>query len=99
MLVRNLGASSGGGAINAVRFSHDGNYCMTAGDDRTVKLFNPHKDDPSQPNHEALLIKNYTGVHGYPILDVVIAKDNAKFATAGKGLFASFIPSLFISDF
>ena len=84
MLVRNLGASSGGGAINAVRFSHDGNYCMTAGDDRTVKLFNPHKDDPSQPNHEALLIKNYTGVHGYPILDVVIAKDNAKFATAGE---------------
>ena len=83
MLVRNFGASSGGGAINAVRFSHDGNYCMTAGDDRTVKLFNPHKDDPSQPNHEALLIKNYTGVHGYPILDVVIAKDNAKFATAG----------------
>ncbi len=72
--------------MNAVRLSHDGNYCMTAGDDRSVKLFNPHKDDPSQSagnRHEALLIKNYTGVHGYQILDVVISRDNAKFATGG----------------
>ena len=36
------------GSVNAVRFTHDGNYCMTASDDRTVKLWNPHKDDPSK---------------------------------------------------
>ena len=36
------------GSVNAVRFTHDGNYCMTASEDRTVKLWNPHKDDPSK---------------------------------------------------
>jgi len=84
-LVHNT-ASGGGGAVHAVRFSHDGNYCMTAGDDRSVRLFNPHKDDPSKPggaSSEALLIKTYSGTHGYEILDVAIATDNAKFATGG----------------
>ena len=37
-----------GSAVNAVRFTTDGNYCMTASDDRSVKLWNPHKDDPSK---------------------------------------------------
>ena len=89
MLLRSVShnaAGSGGGAVHAVRFSHDGNYCMTAGDDRSVRLFNPHKVDPSKPggvSSEALLIKTYSGVHGYEILDVAIATDNAKFATGG----------------
>lgn len=70
------------GAVNAVRFSSDGNYCMTAGDDRTIMLWNPHKDDPSKIK-SALHIKTYSGVHGYSVLDVAIASDNAKFASAG----------------
>jgi mitogen-activated protein kinase organizer 1 len=34
------------GPINCVRFTHDGNYCMTAGEDKQLCLFNPHKNTP-----------------------------------------------------
>lgn len=55
------------GAIRAIRFnsklllsyfscrllfSADGNYCLTAGSDKTVKLWNPYKSS---------LLKTYTG--------------------------------------
>lgn len=101
------------GAVNAVRFSSDGNYCMTAGDDRMVMLWNPHREDPSKIGKDAFIIeytldiyidsqtctqfkrfqntpvgsglhiKSYSGVHGYSVFDVAIAKDNSKFASAG----------------
>jgi WD40 repeat protein len=35
------------------------------------------------PIGSALHIKSYSGVHGYSVLDVAIAKDNSKFASAG----------------
>lgn len=31
------------GAIRAVRFNKDGNYCITCGADKNVKLWNPYK--------------------------------------------------------
>ncbi len=31
------------GAVRAVRFNKDGNYCVTCGNDKTVKLWNPYK--------------------------------------------------------
>ncbi len=31
------------GAVRAVRFNKDGNYCITCGNDKTVKLWNPYK--------------------------------------------------------
>lgn len=34
------------GPIHAVTFSHDGKYCLTAGHDRTVRLWNPTRIDP-----------------------------------------------------
>lgn len=34
------------GPIKAVTFSHDGKYCITAGYDRTVRLWNPTRIDP-----------------------------------------------------
>jgi mitogen-activated protein kinase organizer 1 len=40
------------GAIRAVRYNVDGNYCLSCGADRKVKLFNPIKK---------LLIKTYAG--------------------------------------
>lgn len=61
------------GAVNAIRFSADGAYCMSCGEDRSVKLWNPST---------GLLINSYEG-HGYSALDVCIAKDNARFASAG----------------
>ena len=30
------------GAVLAVRFNHDGKYCLSCGKDRTVRLWNPH---------------------------------------------------------
>lgn len=35
------------GPIRAVKFSHDGKYCVTAGHDRTVRLWNPTRMDPA----------------------------------------------------
>jgi len=34
--------------VNAVRLTYDGNFCLTASNDRTVKLWNPHRDDQVQ---------------------------------------------------
>ena len=31
------------GAVLAVRFNADGNYLLTCGQDRTLRLWNPHK--------------------------------------------------------
>jgi len=75
-----LGAHSG--SVNVVRFTSTGDYAMTASDDRTSILWNPIKEDPSKSG-QALLIKSYTGGHGYSIFDLVIAHDNSKFATVG----------------
>lgn len=87
------------GAVNVTRFTKDGNYCMTAGDDKSVRLYNPHKSQASggsakrsgispdsiQPKEEsALFIKAYSGIHGYPILDLAIADDKSKFVSAGE---------------
>jgi mitogen-activated protein kinase organizer 1 len=55
---------------------------MTAADNKEVQLFNPHKDDPARPGN-ALHIKTYAGTHGYPILDIAIARDNSKFVSVG----------------
>ena len=56
------------GAVRAVRYSVDGNYCMTAGQDKSVKLWNPNKGRP---------LKTYSG-HGYEVLDVRGSCDNSQ---------------------
>lgn len=84
--------AGGAGSVNVVRFTKDGNYCLTGGDDRVVRLWNPHKDDPAATSitntnaagpKNALLIKKYEGMHGYSILDVAVSHDNARFASSG----------------
>ena len=47
------------GAVRAVRFNVDGNYCLTCGSDKSLKLWNPKRK---------LVLKTYTG-HGYEVLD------------------------------
>lgn len=74
-------SSSGSASLNTVRFTKCGAYCVTAGDDRTVRLWNPHKS--TSESDEALLIKAYGGQHAHAILDVAIAHDNARFVSAG----------------
>ena len=54
--------------MRAVRYSVDGNYCMTAGQDKSVKLWKPNKGRP---------LKTYSG-HGYEVLDVKGSCDNSQ---------------------
>ncbi|XP_023347673.1 WD repeat domain-containing protein 83 [Eurytemora carolleeae] len=56
------------GAIRCVRFSVDGNYCMTGGADKSLKLWNPNRGS---------LLKTYMG-HGYEILDCQGSCDNSQ---------------------
>lgn len=74
------------GSVNTVRFSKDGNYIMTASDDRSVKLFNPFRDQlqKADSNRGIFCIKSYEGFHNYPIYDIAISSDNSKFVSGGK---------------
>lgn len=75
-LIRELSAHKG--AVHGVRFTHCGNYCMSCSEDRTVILWNPHRESLSDSN-SALQIKSYAGVHGYQILDIAISNVNYSF--------------------
>jgi len=61
------------GTVTTVRFNSNGNYCLSCGQDKSIKLWNPHK---------GVLIKTYTG-HGYEVLDVAVTKDNSQIASCG----------------
>ncbi|GFN77081.1 hypothetical protein PoB_000358700 [Plakobranchus ocellatus] len=61
------------GAVRAVRFNVDGNYCMTCGSDKTIKLWNPLR---------GLYLKTYTG-HGYEVLDAQSSSDNSHICSGG----------------
>ena len=60
-----------GSAIRAVRFNSDGEYCMTCGSDKSVKLWNPYKN---------ICLKTYSG-HGYEVLDCSSSADNSQLAS------------------
>ena len=57
-----------------IDFIADGNYCLTCGSDKSIKLWNPEKN---------VLIKKYTG-HGYDVLDVAGSCDNSQLASCGS---------------
>ncbi|PVD23115.1 hypothetical protein C0Q70_16378 [Pomacea canaliculata] len=61
------------GAVRAVRFSADSNYCLTCGSDKSVKLWNPHR---------ALFLKTYSG-HGHEVLDAHGSGDNSQICSGG----------------
>lgn len=52
------------GAVRAVRFNSDGQYCLTAGGNRTIRLWNPEV---------GRLLKTYTG-HGGEVSDVQVSR-------------------------
>ncbi len=56
-----------------VLVSVDGQYCMTCGSDKIIKLWNPRG---------AVLLKSYTG-HGYEVLDCKASCDNANMCSGG----------------
>ena len=61
------------GPVLAARFSKDGAYLLTAGKDRTFRLWNPRK---------GTCIKTYAG-HAREVRDVDAAADNSRLATCG----------------
>eukprot|EP00164_Ancoracysta_twista_P011620 GFYU01017972.1.p1 GENE.GFYU01017972.1~~GFYU01017972.1.p1 ORF type:complete len:340 (-),score=32.30 GFYU01017972.1:344-1231(-) len=56
-----------------VHFNRDGNYAVTCGQDRALKLWNPHKGS---------VLKTYNG-HGHEVLDCAIAHDNNRIVSCG----------------
>nr|XP_020011527.1 WD repeat domain-containing protein 83 isoform X1 [Castor canadensis] len=63
----------GQGAVRAVRFNVDGNYCLTCGSDKTLKLWNPLR---------GTLLRTYSG-HGYEVLDAAGSFDNSNLCSGG----------------
>jgi len=61
------------GSCLVVKYNNDGNYCISGGADKTIRLWNPAK---------ATQIKTYRG-HGWEVLDLDVAKDNARIASCG----------------
>ncbi|TEB38371.1 nuclear mRNA splicing protein [Coprinellus micaceus] len=62
------------GPVNVARYSKgSAKYILTGGQDRTVRLWNTNLGTE---------IKTFTG-HGYEVLSVSVAHDNAKFASSG----------------
>jgi mitogen-activated protein kinase organizer 1 len=59
------------GAVRAVRFNKDGNYCITCGSDKTVKLWNPYKQ---------LRLQIYSG-HNQEVLDADCSVDHSFICT------------------
>lgn len=76
-LVRKLRGHNG--RVTAVRYTsrfdcesfdcvEDGNYCMSCGQDRSLCLWNPERDDMK----DGFLIKRYKGPHSYCVNDVTM---------------------------
>lgn len=61
------------GPVLAVRFTATGEYCLTAGKDRTVRLWNPAT---------CLCIKAYEG-HGNEVREAQASPDNSRICSAG----------------
>ncbi|XP_031116084.1 WD repeat domain-containing protein 83 [Ipomoea triloba] len=61
------------GAVLAVRFNSNGEYCLSCGRDRTIRLWNPHR---------GIQIKTYKS-HGREVRDVHVTSDNSKLCSCG----------------
>ena len=61
-------------AVRSVRFNYDGEYCITSGSDKSVKLWNPYKE---------LLLKTYNG-HRSDVLEAIGSHDNSHIVSCGK---------------
>ncbi|OAQ31736.1 WD repeat domain-containing protein 83 [Linnemannia elongata AG-77] len=61
------------GPINACQYNTTGEYILTGGVDRTVRLWNPDTK---------FCIKTYEA-HGWEVLDLAVSPENGKFASCG----------------
>lgn len=58
----------------AITFSKNGRYIISASQDKTLRLWNPHS---------GAAVKTYQGAHNQEVNDVKIFQDNARFASCG----------------
>lgn len=61
-------------AVLGLTFTRNGQYIMTASQDRSLRLWNPTK---------GVHVKTYSGPHNHEVNDVVVAESNTKFASCG----------------
>jgi mitogen-activated protein kinase organizer 1 len=73
------------GPVNAVTYSNaGGTYILTGSSDRAVHLSRavPNTSNSPSPTETTSPIQKYEA-HGYSVLDVAVATDNARFASVG----------------
>lgn len=77
--------------LQFAKFTPNGRYCVTGGQDRGLLLWNPYRRCPDAdgtaagsraPDNGALLLKEYRG-HGYEVLDACVSKGNDRIASVG----------------
>ena len=83
--IRHLDHSIG---VNVIRFTSDGRYCLTGCDDRSIRLWNPHKSSEDSVNNaealpSALCIKTYKDNFSKSIYDCIASHDNQYYAACG----------------
>ncbi|KAJ9060120.1 WD repeat-containing protein 83 [Entomophthora muscae] len=69
--------SSHQGAVNVIKYSSNGEYCLSGGMDRTIKIWNPNL-----PSSRDRLIQTFSG-HGWEVQDIDLSCDNTKFVSGG----------------
>eukprot|EP00750_Incisomonas_marina_P005543 INCI14006.1.p1 GENE.INCI14006.1~~INCI14006.1.p1 ORF type:complete len:239 (+),score=23.40 INCI14006.1:258-974(+) len=72
------------GPVNGVQFNRTGDYCLSCGQDGTLRLWNPHRPGLDGSHSGGLLVKAFGGMHQKGALDTAICRDNSKFASCGN---------------
>ncbi|KAG0646399.1 WD repeat domain-containing 83 [Hyphodiscus hymeniophilus] len=76
------------GPVHALTYSSSpSTYILTGSADRSIRLYNPSRPAPTSTNplsppKPTQLIQTYAA-HGYEVLDISVAQDNASFASVG----------------
>jgi len=78
--------------LQFARFTSNGRYAITGGQDKTIRLWNPYRDGDTDSLADAsrrssggcsgLLLKEYVG-HGYEVLEAVVSSGNDRIASVG----------------
>ncbi|GFF25560.1 WD repeat domain-containing protein 83 [Aspergillus lentulus] len=72
------------GPVNAVTFSsYPGTYVLTGSADRAIHLSRAIPNNSSSTGHETTSPIQKYEAHGYSVLDVAVAADNARFTSVG----------------
>lgn len=54
------------GSVSRARWTEDGKYCITCGHDKTLRLWNPFRNE-AESETNALHIKLYEGIHHHEV--------------------------------